>query len=261
MNLSAIENACAYLESRVSQRSQNDQKDAKYLAYLYEQPSCQHSFYLAAEEGPLSRKSIGNRKTLQDIIQSNCQTSLSMPNQLRTAIQLIYTVLQFHSTPWLRESWNTADILVGNMERIHSENIDLFLRSGFFSQISENFCADLAASLWDRKGKGRQTVFEPKHTYDINNMTLFSLGVALLEIGHWTPLSQMRSEGDPDDLATAIRMAQQRTFFGKSYNDIVRMCMQCHFGFGHDLSKVELQSAVYNGLICRLEEMVKILDG
>lgn len=96
--------------------------------------------------------------------------------------------------------------------------------------------------------------------YGINNMTLFGLGVALIEIGHWRPLAKLRRNQDPDDILTARRLANQTTLMGKEYQYITQMCLQCNFGCSTDLGQASLQTAVYNNVVQPLQKLVKRLE-
>ncbi|KAK7955200.1 hypothetical protein PG988_015894 [Apiospora saccharicola] len=244
-NLSKVENACAYLETSFSSQSPTDHS---YLAYIYEAALCHHSFYVTADRKGALRYS----GTLSNVMLDTGSGSMPITDQYKLAIKVTMAMLQFHSTPWLRERWNTSDLLLGTLDYTQrASRADLFLRSRFFSQTADN---DVDPSktpeviIWDTKGKeGR------RHTEN--------LGVALLEIDRWAPLSQIRLDNDPDDVATAMRAAQQITVLGKCYGDIVQRCLKCHFGSGHDLSKVELQSAIYTNVVCPLQHLVEALDG
>jgi hypothetical protein len=103
--------------------------------------------------------------------------------------------------------------------------------------------------------------FRTEDYFGINNMTLFSLGVALLEIGNWKPLSQLRRIYDPDDILTARRVAKRTTGLGGVYQDIVRKCLQCNFGVGTTLQEADLQDAVYSDIVLTLESLVEKLEG
>ncbi|KAK6829777.1 hypothetical protein PG987_010361 [Apiospora arundinis] len=260
-NLSKIENACAYLETSLSKKAPTGKN---CLAYLYDATLCQHSFYVTVDRKAEPRYSVDQIGTLKDLMLEAREASLSITDQFKLAIKVTLAVLQFHSTPWLREKWNTSDLLLGTLGYPQpTRHTDLFLRSRLFSQTGEDVgpAQESGATPWDRKGKGVEGAQRNSlQDYDIDNWTLFSLGVALLEIGRWVPLSQMRLDGDPDDVVTAMRLAQQRTLLGRSYGDIVRRCMQCHFGYGHYLSKIELPSAVYNNVVCPLQHLVERLD-
>jgi hypothetical protein len=95
----------------------------------------------------------------------------------------------------------------------------------------------------------------------INNKTLFCLGVALLEIAHWKPLTSLWHDYDADEIQTARRLAGRTTSLGKFYQEIIQKCLRCDFGFGTDLSRTELQSAVYSDVVCPLEELIEKLSG
>lgn len=259
VNLSAIQNTCAYLESTLNQPPSNSH--AKHLAYLYKHPSCRYSFYVTIDQSLLPQRAIAQTKTLQSFLTEDRNMSLSITDQFKLAVKLVFMVLQFHSTPWLRDFWKTSDLLLDTSQTQYAESHELLLCSRLFSQIHDDLQLEFGASLWDRKGKIVQdSQSSQRPYYDINNRPLFSLGVALLEIGHWTPLSQMRMDNDLDEISTALRASQQRTVLGKSYGDVVRRCMQCHFGNGNDLSRAELQNAIYSSVICPLQDLVKKLD-
>lgn len=258
-NLSKVENACAYLETSFSNQPPTDHS---YLAYIYGADLCHHSFYVTADRKGALRYS----GTLSNVMLDTGSGSMPITDQYKLAIKVTMAMLQFHSTPWLRERWNTSDLLLGTLDYTQrASRADLFLKSRFFSQTADNDVDPTKTPeviIWDTKGKKvegtQKSLFRD---YDIDNLTLFSLGVALLEIDRWAPLSQIRLDDDPDDVATAMRAAQQITVLGRCYGDIVQRCLKCHFGSGHDLSKVELQSAIYTNVVCPLQHLVETLDG
>lgn len=88
--------------------------------------------------------------------------------------------------------------------------------------------------------------------YGIRNMTLHCLGVALLELGYWKPL-------DSHDLLAVRRLAASRSPLGPKYQEIVQKCLGCDFGLGIDLTKTDLQCALYNDVVCPLESMMESL--
>ncbi|OCL12354.1 hypothetical protein AOQ84DRAFT_373150 [Glonium stellatum] len=89
--------------------------------------------------------------------------------------------------------------------------------------------------------------------YGIRNMTLHSLGVALLELGYWKPL-------DSYDLLTVRRLAASGSPLGPTYKDIIQKYLSCDFSFSNDLTKTELQRAFYSDVVCPLEGMMKKLS-
>ncbi|KAI1439705.1 hypothetical protein F5Y02DRAFT_405043 [Annulohypoxylon stygium] len=82
--------------------------------------------------------------------------------------------------------------------------------------------------------------------YGIRNLTLYLLGVALLQIGLWKEVAWENHEevcSEVDNLS-----------LGKAYNDGVKKLIYCDFGLAKaDFSDPELQSAIFYGLVRDLE--------
>lgn len=256
-SLSSVDSACDYLLQPHS--------NTGYLAYLYEKPPCEHSFYISRDTMSPPRDPKHQKENLQALLGNGHTDQYLLPSRFRLAIQLVYAVLQGHSTPWLKHSWSTSDVFFEQLSPSHEDlNLVLFLRSRFAGQGNTDTPFKRERLVSEDEGKSRVSSGPPTDIggiYDIGNMTLFSLGVALLEIGHWTPISQMRLDGERDEIATALRVAQERHAFGWDYGEIVRRCMQCQFGYGRDLNKPELQSAVYSSVVRPLQELVNSLGG
>lgn len=91
----------------------------------------------------------------------------------------------------------------------------------------------------------------------IRNLTMHSLGVALLQIGQWDPLR-------PENIVALRKvadLASRDSRLGPTYQRLTQKCLECDFGFGKDLAQPELQSAVYRDVVCELEELVVLLEG
>ncbi len=87
----------------------------------------------------------------------------------------------------------------------------------------------------------------------IRNTTLYSLGVALLQIGRWKPV-------DEGDIIQVRKTADRASPLGPKYDELTRKCLYCDFGFGGDLTKPQLQAAVYEGVVCELERLVGVFE-
>jgi hypothetical protein len=94
----------------------------------------------------------------------------------------------------------------------------------------------------------------------LDNMTLSCLGLAFLEIGFWKPLSSLRRDYDADEIETAQRLVGSNSVLGNGFQRMTERCLRRDFGFGADLGAVELQSAVYNDIVCPLEEVIEKLE-
>jgi hypothetical protein len=104
-----------------------------------------------------------------------------------------------------------------------------------------------------------QSLLTSAERLGIYNSTLFCLGMALLEIGHWKTITELRSaDFDANEIDTVRRLSKGTAGLGTWYDDVVKKCTQC--GFGSDLSQVEVQRAVYSDVVCPLEGLIQMLE-
>ena len=164
---------------------------------------------------------------------------------------LACAVLQYYATPWLTETWRSEDILFFGLETSNTT-------SNTFSAAP---CLNVRVRAFNNRVIESTTT---SHSL-IRNQLLFRLGVVLLELAYKAPLPTLQQ---PCDLEVG-KAAQYSEFFtarrlgelvgakmGRPYGKIVRQCLECDFGQGHhDLSDVQLQSAVYNDIVCELQRL------
>ena len=255
-DLGCIDNTCAYLKAAFGSHKQ---PPTSSLVYLSSSQVSQYMFYLEEKK----HRGLGDDKyyspsmSLQELLRGQ-QQLFSLDYQVKIALKTALTVLQFHSSPWLDENWMTSDLLLGRPALLEVPEPQLFLRSILPSACTKQSSAPVASAATGLEPSQRHGghSFSFADYYGINNMTLFGLGVALLEIAHWKPLASMRSDYDADDVLTARRLARQRTLLGGRYQDVIQKCLQCNFGYGTDLANTELQNAVYNSVVCPLEDIL-----
>jgi len=192
--------------------------------------------------------------SLEALIRIPAEDHITIEEQLKLAHKLALMVLQLHDTPWLGEEWHLRDItLFSDSDRV---------------QVTEEDMQTLHVSAdFLRKGPNIQLGSTPAPTlddtliqYGVNNIALFYLGVALIEIGFWKPLESLGSGQDLSDAVTARRLSNRPAPLGSRYQNIVQKCLQCNFGQGTDLRKEELQTAVHNDVVCQLEGMIESLS-
>lgn len=94
------------------------------------------------------------------------------------------------------------------------------------------------------------------------NPILFGLGVMLLELAFEMPLRTMQLQCDLQDglqspfveNLTATRISSTTsTKLGSRYSEVVRKCLYCDFGEGHDLDKRDLQKNFHRDVVCELD--------
>ena len=162
------------------------------------------------------------------------------------AKMLAIAVLQYHSTPWLRQSWRSDDIFFFSVEA----NTQLTKRPS------------LSAPYINAKIKENSTQVSDQRPTIARNPMLFSLGVVFLELAHSASLESLKLPCDADngqplsDFFTARRLAKSKhSLMGNVYNNIAEQLVESAFPCGDDLNDSELQIAFYEEVICPLEEL------
>jgi hypothetical protein len=254
VDLAAIASNCTYLEEKASTLGATQ----IVAVGTFKSPEMPNKiFHLSVRNSDQKRQ---GSASLEQYLQSEQSEVLTSVHPFKVAIKLAKAVLQFHSTVWLNENWRLADlrVLVDQSEGPwDSDDMEIFLNSRLFA--TEDGISAIPSKTSSVDDTGRYQ-FRTEDYFGINNMTLFCLGVALLEIGHWKPLSKLRRDYDPDDILTARRVANRRTGLGSAYQDIVRKCLQCNFGVSTNLCEPDLQAAVYTDVVLPLETLVEKLE-
>lgn len=268
VDLWQTESVCEHFKQKSCSISKNSDHCHHCVGYLKLPRRCKHTFYCPGPRDIGGRHSSSamcdNIMSLADLLQQVPEDTLEIDEQLKLAHRLAKTILQFHSTPWLEDEWRIEDLHLfgdGTPNRISDSVLQSLHTNALFPDCRKRSTplpmegvAETAAAIKD--------VSSPSYSpadilYGVRNMTLFSLGVALIEIGRWRPLRYSDTE---DPIISVRKMARGPLRLGSRYREIVRMCLECDFGYGNDLSKSELQSAVYGGVVCQLEDMMKKLN-
>lgn len=199
----------------------------------------------------------GQPTSLNDIItwvaEDEISRSMSRMGILHLAAGLASAVLQFHSTPWLRENWQSHDVRffggedVQNGDKSGLETSDPFLRIELEALTS-------ARELHDESVSGLA-----------RNEMLFRLGIVMLELGYgkpWAVLRQptwaklpTRKQTDYHAAETLAKDRRLREKMGPRYPLVVRKCLGCDFGLGeNDLDNEELQGTYLSEVIMALRQ-------
>jgi len=196
--------------------------------------------------------------SLSYIIRPASEAEISINNQLKLALRLARSVLQYHSTPWWRRGWSLADMAYFDIDTELATSLSTL-----------HIDAELLPSPGSSNGGmgGKESVLSQHSTQPpgdtdadalflsgIRNITLHSLGVALLQIGRWNPV-------DEDDIIQVRKAAERASPLGPRYDELMRKCLYCDFGFGDDLGRPQLRAAVYQGVVRELEALVSVFEG
>lgn len=188
--------------------------------------------------------------TLESVLQPSKQAEISVNEQLRLALRLAQSVLQYHSTPWWRRDWGLSDLSYFDIDtELSASLVTLHIEAKLIST-TDNMSMQRILNHVPTTSLDKDT----QVLCGIRNVTLHSLGVALLQIGRWEIL-------ETHDVVLVRKAAEKPSRLGPRYDELTAKCLWCDFGFGADLNKPQLQAAIYEGVICELEQMVHLLEG
>jgi hypothetical protein len=181
--------------------------------------------------------------------------SLSLHDRLQLAKSVATGVLQLYNTPLLQSTWTKEDITF--VLRTNKPYRRAYINKPI--KVADD------------------TNLKTKAPPYIQNPTIFSLGILLIEICLGHALSDLRTIEDCNteaeikepnlatDYATAIRLLDSEKILvesGESYADAVRRCISCNFGpTKTDLEDNDFRQAVYSGVVAPLEEQVRVVLG
>lgn len=237
------------------QQQCEEMRSGKQLLGYYSEMTMQRSFSL----GP-GRRALGNPRSLAELVKSgNPLPSLSRIERATIAASLAKSVLQFHSTPWLPELWDSGNIMFFQKDpeatdTLASPHLNINIRL-------EN---DLANDQGFERGD-----LPPALTVEndfIRNELLFRLGVVLLETGLAWPWDSLRQEMVENkkvqegtslcNIADQLAQTDLRSHMGPDYSTAVQMCLWCDFGLGiNDFNSEKLQAVFHREVVQRLQNL------
>ncbi|KAI0101745.1 hypothetical protein GGR51DRAFT_529213 [Nemania sp. FL0031] len=224
-------------------------RDPKCLGYLdtEAQNLFRHSFYPwsgVCRGSTVAVKGVTIAKPLTDLFDQPVYESFDVLDQLLMAKAIVATILQFHSTPWLKSWWTMKDIHYLSND-IEMASVLSTLHFGIamgrkYKQVCEQ--AEVEPPT-------QQVSESSEPSQHVRNPVLHNLGVCLLQIDRWVQL-------DPNAVDEIHKLALQRSRLGPKYRDLVQKCLHCDFGVGNDLLKEPLHNAIVDQIMGELESMV-----
>jgi hypothetical protein len=258
---------CSYFQ--LGAQKHQSQPSVNCLGYIKSPSDCQYRFYSPA----ISRRFCATSSaaladeatTLIHLIDQSHRGPTELLHQYQLALKMSRSVLQFHNTAWLPSNWRLQDISVFGTVLSDHTLTTLHLSTRF-----ESPCTGAAPSA----AQGTASTIPPESTSNTSNIssvdeycrklcpgvyneTLFSLGIALLEIAHWQSF-QTLSQGDQDEFYAAHRLVRGPPPLGSKYRKIVERCLRCDFGAGSEnLEDEDLQHAVWSKVVYPLEALIR----
>ncbi|KAF3066081.1 hypothetical protein CFAM422_009288 [Trichoderma lentiforme] len=209
-----------------------------------------HCFFPCQNNGSCGKMSLADVMSFDEALSQPINSILSKVDQLQLAHRLVSAVLKFNSTPWLNEMWSFRDLALFRQ----GDDLALWLQTLHFGVEWMHGAPDPGESLMDVESPVSltQSIEDIHYKYGVRNVTLYSLGAALLAIGMWKRI-------DPADIEEVRRLASTSPL-GPRYRKLTQKVLDCDFGYGKDLKKPRLQEAVYENVLLELESMIASLD-
>lgn len=195
---------------------------------------------------------------LDDILNIPAYDVFSDKDRIKLGITLVKSMLKYHSTPWWPQAWTLKEVYIfhGRDADIHLDTLHLSLK---FSPISSNTDATNLASITPNEENSRldslplESVQDAMDNYGIRNLTLYGLGVALLQIGLWDHVAW-------EDHVQVRRKVARLSYLGKQYRDATKRLIDCDFGLATEqLHDKQLQSAIFNHVVGDLESLLVLI--
>jgi len=229
----------------------------KCIGYLRKNEKCKHRV-LSNPSIPScqTRQSISLGRLIALMSQKSYEVQLLQYESLRLARQLASAVLQFHTTPLLKSSWRSDDVVFFGMDEPLAAK-HLTLMAPYLNVHVKEKAPEQNTLVSTHVGIPRGGV--------AGNPYLFGLGVILIELEYQAPFQSLRRDVDlvdgkadsHTDFRTAIRVSESiGSRLGASYGRIVRKCLYCDFGAdSRKLTDAPLQAAFHRDVICELEQL------
>ncbi|KAF6823228.1 hypothetical protein CPLU01_11527 [Colletotrichum plurivorum] len=165
----------------------------------------------------------------------------SGPRKRLKVVRLRGAEIPFHSTPWLGDCWRLRDLAFFKSNR--DEEVSEALRTLHVGiEVTQRQVDSMEDVQSSADCSSFSQVSEDERLFcGIDNLTLHSLGVALLQIDRWTRV-------EPGDVLKVRKMSLRSSSLGPRYQEITQKCLRCDFGYGADLTKPRLQEAVYDNV-------------
>lgn len=190
-------------------------------------------------------------------LQQDLDDNFSDAERFWLASVIVKSALRHFNTAWWAESWTldelkfydlNTDDLMDSLQTLH-------LSSTLPTNCQANNDGDDIVMLEDAskpppriqiKTKDDNAFGQEMMQVGIRNLTLWGVGVALLQIG----LGRQVSWSDHVQVRQSVAKLKR---FSMRYHDITDKLINCDFGQGARLQKIELQNEVYRTVVCELE--------
>jgi hypothetical protein len=216
------------------------------------QEGFRHCFFPCSKDSSCNKMGLDDVMLMDEALGQSAYNRLTVVGQLRLAHRLVSAVLKFNSTPWLNEVWSVGDLAFFRQ----GDDLTMSLQTLHFGVELNHGGSELGDSAMEVESPAslaHSSIEDAQYKNGVRNVTLYSLGAALLAIGRWERI-------DHNDIEGVRRLASQSCYLGPVYQELTQKVLDCDFGYGKDLKKPRLQEAIYETVVLELESMIASLD-
>ncbi|KAI1460400.1 hypothetical protein F4805DRAFT_478845 [Annulohypoxylon moriforme] len=213
-------------------------------------------------------------RSLAELIRSTSENALikAFPcsHVMGLASSIADAVLQFYSSPWLPEQWNSNYFHFFKTVELNEMEATFQTRPLYVSLDFGKASKGKGIASGDRKPLGEH-ISNTSQSFGmgIRNERLFCLGIVFLELGYTMPWSSLRSSiiesfpthPDSNYLIAETLAGRLVSQMGLGYVRVVRKCIGCDFGLGEtNLDVEELQKKFLEDVIEALRALEEVLS-
>ncbi|KAL8377408.1 hypothetical protein RB595_008198 [Gaeumannomyces hyphopodioides] len=201
----------------------------------------------------------GRLVPLQEIFRKDIDESVRDPQRFWLAGLVVKSALMHHNTAWWPDDWTLdqlcfyerpSDELADSLKTLHL-TVDLPRREGTRDQQQQQKQSPDQSYTFSQAASPPQVdvVRQAMTEYGIRNLTLWCVGVALLQIGLWRPIRWDSHVEVRESLPRLERLNRQ-------YWELTDRLVNCDFGRGARLQSPALQDEVYRSVVCELDAIM-----
>ncbi|KAI0888801.1 uncharacterized protein GGS22DRAFT_63174 [Annulohypoxylon maeteangense] len=182
-------------------------------------------------------------------------------DRIKLGITLVKSMLKYNSTPWWPQELTLSQVhVLGEEDNDLSSSLNtlhISIQLGAAGLATEG---TKSPSISLDEEERRLSFLSPESiqyamdNHGIRNLTLYGLGVSLLQIGLWENIPW-------EDHVQVRRKVARLSWLGKRYRDATKKLINCDFGLAtEELCDRNLQSAIFRDVIGDLESIVNLLE-
>jgi len=192
----------------------------------------------------------GHPVALSDLLELPVYDVVSDRHRIAVALTLVKAVLKFHSTRCWPEGCLMSQVQFYT-ERDDDPDLAACLHTLHLTADMSTPDLEMDAGMAAGKANNRlskEDIRHAKEAFGIENMLLYCVGVALLQIGIWDTVPWK-------DVITVRRRMGRLSFLGEKYHRVTKKLVNCNFESASSLSNENLQAAIIDEVIFVLQTM------